>query len=301
MSRARWILAGGAVVGLVSTVGLGWHLWTHSPTYALRAIARAVEHHDRYEFEKYVDIDGVLQSLVADLAEENALASALGGAMTPQLKAKIIKAVEDGAVPPDSRVGQEVQKALGSELPKIERQGKNAYFGIRTTTDGGAPFTLKIHMTEVPTGDWRVDRVTNIKDLRAMEAAEERARKAAIAKANDEKLAQLRVIAKLHTSLEQRWEKKNRFQVRFENGSDKTIATFTGRIRVPSAEFDHGIRGSVDLPPGKTENATWEFDVNQFINDTVRVYAMGESDRFEVDIDTISYADGTKVQRGSDP
>lgn len=300
MSRAKWIVAGGAAVALGLTAGIGWHLWTHSATYALREIAHAVDRHDRYEFERYVDVDGVLQSLVADLAEENGLASAIGGAMTPQLKAKIVKAVEDGTVPPDSRFGQNVQKALGGELPKVERQGKNAYFGIPTTTDGGAPFTLKIHMTEVPDGYWRVDRVTNMKELRAMEAAEERARKAAIAKANDEKLAQLRVIAKLHTSLEQGWEKKNRFQVKFENGSDKTIASFSGRIRVPSAEFDHGIRGSLDVPPGSTENAGWEFDVNRYIPDTVRVYAMGETDRFEVDVDTLSYADGTKVQRGSD-
>ena len=55
------------------------------------------------------------------------------------------------------------------------------------------------------------------------------------------------------------------------------------------------LRESIEVPPGKTENATWEFDVNRFIEDTVRVYAMGESDRFEVDIDGISYGDGTRV------
>jgi hypothetical protein len=165
---------------------------------------------------------------------------------------------------------------------------------------GGAPFTLKIHMTEVPDGHWRIDRVANMKELRAVEAEEERARKAAIAKANDEKLAQLRVIAKLHTSHVDGWTKKNRFQLRLENASDKAIASFTGHIRVPSAEFDHPIRGAIDLGAGKTDVGVWEFDANQFLADTMRVYAMGESDRFEVDIDTLTYADGTKVQRGSE-
>ena len=89
--------------------------------------------------------------------------------------------------------------------------------------------------------------------------------------------------------------------MRFENASDKTIAAFAARIRVPAAEFDHGIRGSIDIPAGKTENATWEFDVNRFIADTVRVYEMGDTDAFDVDIESLTYADGTKVQRGSEP
>ena len=55
MSRPQWIMAGGAVIALALTAGLGWSSWTQSPTYALRAVARSVEHHDRYEFEKYVD------------------------------------------------------------------------------------------------------------------------------------------------------------------------------------------------------------------------------------------------------
>lgn len=301
MKKTTWLVVGGSLTLVALGAGIGWHTWSRSPSYALRAVARAVEHHDRYEFEKYVDIDALLQSVVVDVADGNVLATALGGAVTTQLRPQIVKAVEDGTVPPDSRVGQSVQKALSGELPKIERQEKNAYFAIPITTNGGAPFQLKVHMTQVPDGYWRIDRIANMKELRAAEAEEERLRKAAIAKANDDKLAQLRVVARLHTSHAEGWggwKKKNRFQVRFENASDKTIASMTGRIRVPTAEFDHGIRGTLDVPPGKTENATWDLDVNQFMHDTVRVYAMGESDAFEVAIDTLTYADGTKVQRG---
>ncbi len=39
--------------------------------------------------------------------------------------------------------------------------------------------------------------------------------------------------------------------------------------------------------------------MNQFIADTVRVYAMGETDRFEVDVESLTYTDGTKVRRDS--
>jgi hypothetical protein len=156
-------------------------------------------------------------------------------------------------------------------------------------------------MTQVPDGHWRVDRIANMKELRQAEAEEEKARKAALAKANADKLAQLHVVAKVHTSVAQGWTKKNRFQVRFENRGDKPISAMTGRIRLPAQEFDHGIRGTLELARGKADNAVWEFDVNQFIADTVRVYALGETDAFEVEVDSLTYADGSKVERAADP
>ncbi len=300
MKRA---LAIGAVTVLVAGGGAayGWHDWRHSPTYSLKQLASAVEHRDRYEFEKHVDIDSVLQSLVADTADGNPLASALGGAVLTQLKPQVIKAIEDGSVPADSQLGSGIQKTLGGQLPKIDRQGRNAYFAIDLTTKGGAPFALKFHMTQVPDGYWRIDRIANMKELRALEEQEEAARKAAIAKANEEKLSKLVVAAKLHTSVRDGWERKNRFQVRFENTSDRTITGLTGRIRVPSAGFDHGIKGRLEIAPGASENGVWEFDVNRFIEDTERVYALGETDGFDVDVDSLAFADGTKVARGEEP
>ncbi len=41
--------------------------------------------------------------------------------------------------------------------------------------EGGAPFALKIHMTQVPDGYWRIDRIANMKELRALEEQEEAA------------------------------------------------------------------------------------------------------------------------------
>ncbi len=295
------IIGGVAVLVSGSGAAYGWHEWTHSPTYSLKQVASAVEHRDRYELEKYVDIDSVLQSFVADAADGNPLASALGGAVLTQLKPQIIKAIEDGSVPADSQFGKGIQRSLGGRLPQIDRQGRNAYFAIDLTTNGGAPFALKIHMTQVPDGYWRIDRIANMKELRAVEEQEEAARKAAIAKANEEKLSKLVVAAKLHTSVRDGWERKNRFQVRFENTSDRTITGLTGRIRVPSTGFDHGIKGQLELAPGASENGVWEFDVNRFIEETERVYALGETDRFDVEVTSLAFSDGTKVARGDEP
>lgn len=303
MKLSMPILGGGLGVVVVALGGgaFGWHAWTHSPTYSLKQVASAIEHRDRYQFEKHVDIDSVLQSFVSDSTDGNAFATTLGAAVVPQAKAQIIKAIEDGQVPESSPLGRNVEKALRGDLPPIERQGRNAYFTIPITTKGGAPFSLRIHMTQVPDGYWRIDRVANVKELHELEEAEEQARKAAIAKANEERLAKLAVVARLHTSVKQGWyTRKNRFQVRFENRSDETIARFTGRIRLPAYEFDRGIRGDLDLAPGAQDNAVWEMDVNQFIAETERVYRLGETDQFEVDVDSITYADGTTVRRGNE-
>ncbi|MBX3188983.1 MAG: hypothetical protein KF819_18325 [Labilithrix sp.] len=301
--KVSGILVGGGVGLLVAAGGggYGWHAWTCSPTYSLKQLAAAVERRDRYDFEKYVDVDAVLRSFISDAADGNAMATAIGGAAIPQLKGEVIKAIEDGAIPESSRVGQGVQKSLRGGLPKIDRQGRNAYFTVPITTKGGAPFSLQIHMTQVPDGYWRVDRLANVKELHAAEEAEEKARKAAIAKANDEQLAKLVVVAKLHTSVQENWySRKNRFQIRFENRSDKEIARMTGHIRLPAHEFNHGIRGDIGLAPGQQTNGVWSFDVNRFMEDTERVYRLGETDEFDLDVDSLTFADGTTVRRGSE-
>ena len=299
MKRAL-LIGTAAVIVVGGGSAYGWREWTHSPTYSLKQVASAVEHRDRYEFEKYVDVDSVLQSFVADAADGNPLATALGGAVLTQLKPQIIKAIEDGSVPPDSQFGKGIQTTLDGRLPQIDRQGRNAYFTVDLSTKGGAPFALKIHMTQVPDGYWRIDRIANMKELRAVEEQEEAARKAAIAKANEEQLSKLVVAAKLHTSIREGWSRKNRFQVRLENSGDRTVTGLTGHIRVPSAGFDHAIKGRLDLGPGASDNVVWEFDVNQFIEETERVYALGETDRFDVDIESLAFSDGTKVARGDD-
>jgi hypothetical protein len=71
----------------------------------------------------------------------------------------------------------------------------------------------------------------------------------------------------------------------------------TGRLKSPAAGFDEGIRGDIQIAPNESGNGTWDFDVNQFIRQPERMYALRDSDRFEVEIDSISYADGTQVKR----
>jgi hypothetical protein len=290
----------------ISALGaaLGWRAWTRTPAYSLKQLAKGIEHHDRYEFEKYVDIDTLLQAALYDTTEGNALAGAVGTAFISTLKPQLIKLVEDGYVPADPRFAKGVQTLRDpSFAPVIEQSERNAYVIVPTTTNGGAPFSLRIHLTQVADGYWRIDRVANLKELKAAEAEEERLRKLAVAKENDDKLAKLVVAARLKTSVANGYygfDRKNRIQLRLENKSPKRIAKMTAEIRFPAQEYKEGIRGDIDLDPGAGGTFRWELDVNRFIEPTERVYGLGETDAFVVDVDSITYADGTRVRRGSE-
>jgi hypothetical protein len=298
MMGRRLLIVLGIVILIAAAGGVtGWIMWTHSPTYALKEIVAAVQQRDRYRFERYVDIDSVIQSFVSESTKDNPLAMAMANGVTPALKQQITKAIEDGTANGDSQMGDGVSVLMtGSADLHLERQGPNAYFGVPIKTKGGAPFTLRFHMTQVPDGYWRVDRVTNVADLLSTEATEETARKAALTRRIQEQLDQLSVAAKLHTSISDGWIRKNRFQVRFQNGSTQTIAGMKGRIICGLAGFDQKISASdLNVGPGQAANGVWEFRVNQFMADTEKMFTFGESDRFEVQVESIVYADGTTV------
>ncbi len=299
--KRNHLVAGGVALAVVIGSAVGLYTWTRSPTYSLRKFALAVENHDRYEFEKYVDLDTMLQSAAMDFAEGNPLLGAMGSAAVANLKPQIIKAIEDGKIDANSRGGKQMERLRHSLMaPHVEREGRNAYLSVDTETNGGAPFVLKFHLTQVDDGYWRFDRIANLKELRATEAEEERLKKEAIAKANEEKLAKLRIVARLHTSVQSGWDRKNRIQVRFENTNDQGIISMAGRIRFPEQGFESGIHGEIALPPGKADSYTWNMDVNRFIPQTVRVYELGETENFEIEIDSLTMADGSTVQRGSE-
>jgi hypothetical protein len=276
-------------------------MWSHSPTYSLRETVAAVRERDRYKFERYVDVDRLIQSFLSDYASDNPLAMAMAGALSTNIREQVAKAIEDGTTNGDSRLGNGVNALVsGTADLRLERQGPNAYFRIPIGTKGGVPFELRFHMTQVPDGYWRVDRVTNAKELIAVEAQEDAAHKAAAAKQIEDRLGQLAVIAKLHTSVSpDGWTRTNRFQVRFQNNAPTGLTAMTGQIRCTAAGFEQTISLEVALAPGEVGNG-WEFRVNQFIGSTEKMYALGETSRFDVEVDSLSLEDATMVRRADE-
>lgn len=299
MSKRNILIVVIGVVMISGGLAIGWMKWTHSPTYTIREIAVAVQQRDRYKFDRYVDVDGLIQSILADYSDGAPLAMAMAGALTASLKQQVAKVIEDGTVNPDSQFGQGLSNLMTKPAAlQFEQQGPNAYFLVPIKTKGGAPFDVRFHMTQVPDGCWRVDRITNVKELISTEASEEAARKAALEKRIDEQLAKISVMAKLHTSVAHGWSRINRFQVKLQNKLDKTVSRFTGKIACHAAGFDAAIKGTMLMAAGETSNATWEFHVNQFEAETENMYALGETDGFDVEIDSVEFEDGSHIKRG---
>jgi hypothetical protein len=299
----RVLVAAGVVLAVVGAGGwVGWTMWSHSPAYSMKEIAAAIQERDRYKFERYVDTEGVIQSIMADYTEQNPLAMTLANTMTASLKQQVNKVIEDGTINTESQFGYGLTKFMNATAAvQLERQGPNAYFTVPIKTKGGAPFRLRFHLVQVPDGYWRLDRATNVKDLISAEAAEEAARRAALEKELEEKLAKLEVVAQLHTSIAgDEWgiNRINRYQVRFKNNADKAIVGMTGKITCVQAGFESSIRSETRLEPGETANRVWEFRVNQFEPETERMYAMRDTENILVTIDSLTFADGSRIKRG---
>jgi hypothetical protein len=89
--------------------------------------------------------------------------------------------------------------------------------------------------------------------------------------------------------------------VRLQNNAPQPISGLSGRITCAAAGFDEGISGvDINLTPGQAGNIVWEFRVNQFMAPTEKMFAMQDTDRFEVRIDSLTFADGSSVKRGED-
>lgn len=118
MRRTHFFLAG--LIVLTGGVGLaGWNIFTGSPKYALAQVRTAVAKHDRDTFERYVDVESVVDHAVDDvfdyaiavlMAESKgdglatlgaAFGSALIDEMKPAIKAggrqALLRAVETGS------------------------------------------------------------------------------------------------------------------------------------------------------------------------------------------------------------
>lgn len=74
----------------------------------------------------------------------------------------------------------------------------------------------------------------------------------------------------------------------------------TGHIRFPAQGFGEEVRGKLDLAPGEAASYTWQFDANRFLEPTMKVFALGETTDFVIDVDSITMADGTTVSRATE-
>lgn len=138
-----------------------------TPTYSLYKTRKAISQHDSVTFNKYVDVDRVVSSLIEqatssleddDELKDNpfkGLATALFSSMKEQLKNEINKSVEEISE------GKDGNKLSMMKTEKVIKEGKSAKVTLKNS-DGE---TINFDMVQVPERYWRVVGI-NLDDFR---------------------------------------------------------------------------------------------------------------------------------------
>jgi hypothetical protein len=161
---------------VLAAAGIGYWVYSRTPTFALQQAARSVRRHDLGTFERYVDLDGVAGSLVDawtagprpargpqggwDAAGE-ALGRAVIGLARPRLvqhvAERIRRQVEDTGRP-DALQGSHVR------LRDVERRGGAATATVEVSRPDGSVLTAHLRMRERD-GRWQVAEILDAADI----------------------------------------------------------------------------------------------------------------------------------------
>lgn len=177
-----------AAITLLVVLGAGafcvW--WYHSlPQYSLMQVRKAVEQHDAAEFEKYVDLEGIIRRAGNQLSSQwsgsfakelgsfggiepdtvNGMISAFGSAMiestVKQVRESVLSFIETGrATPIQSIPGDALDIASDlriDSMPTVETKGKIATVDINLLAQG-EPVKIRLFMRNVGS-HWQIAEI----------------------------------------------------------------------------------------------------------------------------------------------
>ncbi|SEH25914.1 DUF2939 domain-containing protein [Selenomonas sp. KH1T6] len=187
-----------AVLVLLAMGSGYWYfqVYTKTPDYALQKIERALEEHDQKTFERYVDMDALLDKSYDDLMEglmdaEQPLSTEAKftvGNFTQMLKAPLItsfkQAVEQyvntGSWTQESKessqgfeAAQVLEKSgiCESSFRKVDSMAKDKEAGTAIAKvrifqqEANEEFVLDVQFTEQPDGTWRITEINNFHEF----------------------------------------------------------------------------------------------------------------------------------------
>ncbi len=187
----------GALLVLLLVGGFLYALWTPSPKYSLWQAQRANDAHDLVSFEKYVDIDGCVDSYLDDTFTGFAsqMAGAAQGAafgqtffqglitqMKPALATGLKKQIRDSVEKGDAEKERDAEK-LGISVKELEEKAREqgmTYDGIEYVKEDGAialvglkfsnqkdeskSFVLELKTRKLG-GYWQVTKLNNVVEV----------------------------------------------------------------------------------------------------------------------------------------
>lgn len=187
-----------AVLVLLAMGSGYWYfqVYTKTPDYALQKIERALEEHDQKTFERYVDMDALLDKSYDDLMEglmdaEQPLSTEAKftvGNFTQMLKAPLITSFKQAVEQyvntgswtqesEESSQGFEAAQVLEksgiceSSFRKVDSMAKDKEAGTAIAKvrifqqEANEEFVLDVQFTEQPDGTWRVTEINNFHEF----------------------------------------------------------------------------------------------------------------------------------------
>jgi len=167
--RGPWVLV--AVFVVVAALGVGgflyWLSYTRSPQYSVAMLGKAIAAHDYDEFQKYVDVDAVINKVVDDAMAESlkkdssgmgALAASLVQSMKPALVAQFKTSLQTSV---ESKGSTSFSGMSKLSITKVTDAGDFAFVTVSTGQKSG---DIKLKLKRV--GDfWRVVEFSNLGQL----------------------------------------------------------------------------------------------------------------------------------------
>ena len=328
-TRRNLLIALPLLVALVA--GTWYYFYLRSPKYSLQQIAEAVRNHDRNEFQKYVDVEGVTSNFISGFMDDkkseladNPFAKGLTAMLTPKLtelaKEQILKYVESGSINDENSGGREQfsLKGIFTKSGKDDSQFKGVAY---TKKDGnvatvGLEFSVPKYDTSLildvrmrgMDGYWQVFEIPNFKTytetIEGLEAKRIEQINAPI-RAQLEKIVTTDTIMAAKGAGEYGFDKKISFGVALRNRGEKDLQEVKADLVVmnragvvlysgliPPVLFD-----KEPLKPGFYSTITFSQKINIFDSDLKSLWETPENDFvFKLKVYQCRFTDNTELR-----
>lgn len=302
-------------VSLVAVSSFGYNYWTSTPEYSLIQIKKSIDTHNISLFQKHVDIDSVVnravdvligqvldESIDSDSSGLEALGASLAAGMVMLMKPKIVEYatskivhfIEEGKGPQkaDQQSAKEAQKTLSGvesffsnhkEIKQsyLKKQENIAYLGIQRFDEKLKDvITLEFKLRKMD-GYWQLVEVSN---LEVMMSRIETLRSDRLAEINQPIIQRINQSISLGGFTKENreknsWDQKVMVSAVISNNTNEVISELliVGEILDSNQNLVRELNLEIsELPIGKDQNFWWEFDINKFNDEDVKLFSLPE-------------------------
>ena len=324
------------VAVLLVAAGVGGYIYyKRTPAYSLTIIQDAVKEHNWDKFSRHVDVNEVSESafddlIMAAMEEDKTMDSTtkqMAVGFAQMFKPVVTKAVEEamkeyvekgevGKAKEEQKNQEKPDEAMAVNLVNQTHADEVKFTGVKSTsTDGdlatvvlgirneklGKDFELRISMSQLDDGTWKVRKISNLKEFLQ---EEQKAEEAKLAELNKPIQAEIDSAVKIG-SFTGNVRQEDSFGFSYKlliNGTaeigSKAVESFDGEILVTDPQGDRSAihyTYKVHGTAGNTENMQMVKDLNIFA-DSKLIESQGQGYKYEAKVTSVKYQDGSEVK-----